>query len=278
MDHVSQEFLFTPPNQCGCRLRTALALPLLLTLGGSYAWADANVVPEAVCAEYYTAPVTGAIGANYVSDAAPGAFGTTGTTGYIAHFAYLSTEAEDVTIRKSINPNNFFAPGALTLGGQPTVFSPGHSSTFKFAVEYGQITWYLGAGSATMTPIGYELSGQPVAPSPTCAPSFLPSTSLSYSQPGIYTHQYLGQVDSGPAAATGSQFVVTALSGNPNITLSNLTYVPNDSANPSSSLNPNSIYADITIMGVARGAPSGVELQLSVNGAAVLDASVSISY
>ncbi len=250
----------------------------VVLVGGSYARAaDANVVPEAVCVEYYTAPVTGAIGANYISEAAPGAFGTTGTTGYIAHFAYLSTEAQNVTIPKGIATNNFFAPGTFSFSGQPSVFSPGHSSTFKFAVEYRQITWFLGASSATVTPIGFESSGQEVPPSPTCAPSFLPSTSLSYSQPGTYTQQYLGQVDSGPAAATGSQFVVTALSGNPNVTLSNLTYVPNDSANPVSSLNPNSIYADITI-GYGGDGPNSVHVQLSANGTAVMKGLTAINY
>lgn len=96
-----------------------------------------------------------------------------------------------------------------------------------------------------------------------------------------YLHtSVLGQINSGPPAQTGpsgSTFAVTALSGNPNITISNLAYVPNDSANPTNDQNPNSIYGDITVDYGPDGA-SGARLQLSVNGVSIMKGLISITY
>jgi uncharacterized repeat protein (TIGR01451 family) len=261
-----------PARQGGARF---LLASLAVLLGGSYLRAADNIVPQAVCAEYYTAPVTGAIGAARGTGSG-GAFGTTNGKGYIAHFAYISTEANTITIPYGLLFGNYLSPGAQVAGNQPTVFSPGYSQTFSLPLQYSAITWYLGGNAATITPIGAnDGSGSPLPPSPTCAPAFIPSTSLSFSQPGTFTHQYLGQIDSGPRAAADLQFAVTALSGDPNITYANLVYLPNDTANPAGSLNPNSIYGDITVADGASNV-SAVRLQLSANGKMVVKGLTSI--
>jgi hypothetical protein len=268
---------FIPARRGGARVRFLIG-SLAVLLGGSYARAADNIVPQAVCVEYYTAPVTGAIGAARGTGQG-GAFGTTNGKGYIGHFAYISTEANSVTINYGF-PDSYFAPGDAVFTNQPTVFSPGYSRTFSFPLQYSAITWYLGVNPnnhATLTPIGAnDSSGDPLPPSPTCAPAFVPSTALTFNQPGTFTHQYLGQIDSGPRAEADVQFAVTALSGSSNVTLSNLVYLPNDTANPSNSLNPNSIYADIAIAATPPS-PTSVVVQLTTNGVAVVEGTVSIS-
>ena len=246
-------------------------------LGGSHLRAQ-NIVPEAVCVEYYTNPVVGAIGIfGHSSSGDTPSYGSTGSKGYIAHMAYLSTESADVTITYGVLQGNFLSPFFQVSAHQPQLFHPGHSPTYSMPMEYAQKTWFLAGNKATVTPIGYldSVTNTLVPPTPTCAPSFVPSTSLSFSQPGTFLHQYLGQVDSGPAAGA-DQFAVTALSGSSNVSLSNLTYVPNDTANHGS-LNPNSIYGDINV-GYGSDGPRSVRLQLSVNGTAVMKGLTSIGY
>ena len=256
----------------GCRLSTML----LLTLAGASAQGQHNIMPEAVCAEYYTAPVTGAIGV-VGSRGSSSDFGTTLGKGYIGHYAYMSTEAGTITLPKGILTSNFFAPAHSTYPNQPTVFIPGHSPTFRVPLPYAPISYYLAGNHVALTPIGLNDISGPIPPSPTCAPEFVPSTSINLGQPGTYQHQYLGQVDSGPADMGTSTFAVTALSGHPNIIISNATYLANDTANPANTLNPNSIYADITITAAISG-PASVEFQLAVNGVAIVSGVVSVSH
>ena len=260
---------FAPARLGGARKHVFIA-SLAVLLGGPFVCAAQNIMPQVVCVEYYTAPVTGAIGA-VRGKGDGGAFGLTHGKGYIAHFAYLSTEANDLTVNYGLLFGNFLSPGVQVSGNQPDVFHPGYSQTFSLPTQYSQVTWFLAGNMATVTPIGVNdyTTGDPLPPSPTCAPAFIPSTSLSFTQPGTYTQQYLGQVDSGPRAAADVQFAVRAISGDPNITYANLAYVPNDTANPTGSANPNSIYGDITVAYGAKSV-SAVRLQLATNGTVVM--------
>ena len=122
------------------RISFALAL---LTLGGASARAANNIVPQAVCVEYYTAPVTGAIGA-VRGKGDGGAFGLTHGKGYIAHFAYISTEANDLTVNYGLLFGNFLSPGVQVSGNQPDVFHPGYSQTFSLPTQYSQVNMVSG--------------------------------------------------------------------------------------------------------------------------------------
>jgi hypothetical protein len=258
-------------------------------MAGALAAQTSNIVPVGVCGEYYTNPIIGAIGANYSPTPngvtnIPAAFATTGSKGFIAHFVSLSTQTQSVTMPYGVLFGNYLTPGVLTspgsvngalfAGNQPEVFAPGVSYDVRLEAEYLVKNWAISGNLAPVTPIGIKSSGKLLAPSPICKPTFVPSTALNFSQPGTYTHQFLGHVDSGPPA--GATFAVTALSGG-NLALSNLTYVPNDTVNPSGTFNPNSIYGDVTISGGPPGATSA-ELQLTANGKAIMFGMVSVSH
>jgi hypothetical protein len=254
-------------------------LILALLAAGCTAYAAADIVPVAVCTEYYTNPVVGAIGANYnLASNGPGnipvAFGTTGSEDLIVHFAYLSTEAQSITNPYGILFENYMSPGTQVIEQQPWVFYPGASAEFRGQAEYIQKTWFLFGNLGHLTPIGIKNRGVVLSPSPICKPAWEPSTALTYSQPGIYPGQYLGQVDSGPAAR--ATFAISASSSS-NVVISNLTYILNDTANASGTFNPNSIYGDIAISGSSHGS-TAAEVQLTVNDKAVLSAMVPISY
>jgi hypothetical protein len=266
---------FTP---CSILLLVGAILP-----GGFTAHAQ-NIMPVAVCAEYYTTPVTGSIGANYNPDSTGTPLGATGTRGFIAHFAYLSTEAAPVTLSAGAG-NNYFSPGISMVpqttngvsfqGDHPREFVPGLSPDLRLEVEYVPKTWNLAGNTDTVTPAGITVNNVAATPSPTCDPTYVPSTALTYNQPATYLHQFLGQVDSGPPA--GPTFTLSSLSGVSNVNVSNLSYVPNDTANPSGTFNPNSIYGDVQI-GYGPAIPVAVRVQLVADGKVVMKGMTSIGY
>jgi hypothetical protein len=270
---------------------------MLLTIAAACAGVPlrAQVRSEATCVEYYTAPITdstgaastagtpGTLGGEVQTSFAPGALGGMNTKGYIAHFAAYNSGFSTVTIQRDVPDFNFFYPGDAAYSVQPSVFVPGNSETLRIVVPYLAIGWLLNGTMATLTPLGMPSgdganSLSPSLPaSPTCPPQLVPSTTLSFSSPGTYTHQYLGQVNSGPPANPATTFTLMALAGSQNISVTNLSYVPNDAANPIGDPNPNSIYGDITIGAVGTG-PTPLDLELTINGVVMLDGAVSVTY
>jgi hypothetical protein len=204
--------------------------------------AQTHVYPILDCVEYFTPPLpAGSIYGSTANEAAG--------QSYIAHFSYYNPSTTTITIPYGLGFGNYMSPGTQAFTGQPTTFYPGLNDGFRAVPADLQGTWFLNGSTATAIADG-AVDGvyhQPLPPSPTCPANFVPATTLTFSTPGTYTRQFLGQVDSGPAADDVNTFAVTAIAPNSHVTLANLTYVPNDSANPSGALNPNSIYGDITI-------------------------------
>ncbi len=78
-----------------------------------------------------------------------------------AHFGYASTYASEVTI--DIGPQNFFSPGALSLG-QPTVFLPGEhhdvfTTSWTVSGSSTQETWFLAGATAVGRLTSTQLCG-----------------------------------------------------------------------------------------------------------------------
>jgi hypothetical protein len=213
-----------------------------------------TILPEATCVEYLTVP---------------------NATKYIAHFSYLDTNAASSTLTPG-SPINYFSPGTPTVTGQVAVFYPGYQSdVVKYLQDTAnQTTWTLNGSTAVATPDTYTATS--ATPSPRCEPNFIPAA-LSFSSPGTYTNQYLGQIDAGPPADPTLPVVTVAGASGPRISLSNITYIANDAANPGNSLNPNSIYATVTLS--AQPEPSTfVPLRFLVNGWTIAKGILSIGY
>lgn len=194
-----------------------------------------------------------------------------GTATAIAHFDYVNFYTFNVFI-PSNSIQNFTAP---TSSAPPSDFYLGyHVDALRsaFPLSSGTLTWFLAQSKAAATAAGATGNA-----TPTCTPTFVAPPALSLTQPGTYTHQYLGQVDSGPAADTRT-FAVTALTaGGAPLSFTNLQYVPADSSNPSNALNPNSIYGDVTVTTGSTGTFSTL-LQVSVNGTVVVEGAVEIKH
>jgi hypothetical protein len=239
-------------------LRSVLAAVILWAPMAGHATDFGSVYPQAGCAEYPT---------------------DTSHNTWIAHFSYVNLGTSVITFPSGV-PQNYFIPGP-TYSNQVQIFQPGYWPDANIIpVNYlyssplvTQLSWLLLHGSgtdstATLNILSYT-GGNPVY-TPTCTPAFAPQT-LTFTQPGIYTHQYLGQVNAGPTSGTP-----VALSSDPNIVISNVTYVPTDGANPSGTINPNSIYGDITVAG--SGGSATLLVQLLSNNVSVTDAAVTVTY
>ncbi len=207
---------------------------------------------EGVCAEYLTAPAA---------------------TNYIAHFSYLEIDTSNsfsggFFLRPGI-PQNYFAPGNPSVG-QVSTFYPGYHFDIQnyFSSLSGKEAWTLLGSSGTVYPLGVT------GTSPTCKPTFIPSP-LTYSSVGTYTHQYLGQVSSGPPANPDRTVTLVALPFTAGVSVTNLTYVPNDTTLSTGSNNPNSIYGDVTVS--ATGGPLYVGIQLLLNNVVTVDGTLTIT-
>jgi hypothetical protein len=279
--------------------RGPILLILFATFSGSLL--AQTVYPVAECVEYFTYPgiasgsnvyhasevgpfddATGAVGpspgnsGSVVLTGASGVTGYSGSVAYLGHFGTFSTFSVDKSIQQG-SEGNYLYPGPLAYPGQPRIFSSGYTSVTRMGDDGLRTNWSLLENVATMRILGAkDLQGNLIPPTPTCSASFVPSTALQYTQPGTYVHQFLGQVDAGPPAASTQVFTLTSLSGSPGVTFSNLSYVPHDPSGHDSSGNSNSIYGDIVISGGTGS--TGVLVQLSVNGRVLVDGAVAVTH
>lgn len=200
-----------------------------------------------------------------------------GSTNYLARFGYISQNPDSIFIPIN-SASNFLAPVRSPMG-QPNNFVPGVTTTAltlllpNTTVE----TWHLSTLSVTSVSYQYVANANAgttpttLTPSPVCPMVIEPAT-LRYTAPGTYNNVFLGQVDSGPSA-TG--VTAAAFASSPGVAFTNLTYVPADPANPTNTLNPNSIYGTVTITGNSNPS-AGFTLQLSTNGIPAASATGSI--
>jgi hypothetical protein len=229
---------------------TALPLP-------ARAQSTIVIYPVANCIEYYTMPVPG--------------YGNTGSY-YVGNWGAANLTG-DVYLKPGI-PQNFFSPGQPTVTYQPYEFPVGYIGNYRIPQNYLYEEWYILGNTAVMYGPG---NSQGIVPTPACSPAFVPAANLVFAQPGTYTQQFVGQVNAGPPASqTGLSVAVNAFSATPAVTLANVTYVPSDPANPTSDVNPNSVYADITISGAPGN--SAIFVQLTQNGVAVVFGTTPIAY
>jgi hypothetical protein len=199
-------------------------------------------------------------------------YSTIAGAGYVAHFGYFNGEGAARSFRAD-GSNNYFQPIPLTTG--PSVFYPGyHPDVVSTLVPPGvNDTWHLESFDATIVT---SKPSNPAQQTPVCPARFIPA-SVHLSQPGTYIHQYLGQVTAGPGPdQPGTYSLLAIASAGANLQVTNLTYVPGDSANPSNSLNPNSIYGDVNIGAAGAGSGATVDVQLSTNGTPVVEGIVSV--
>ena len=268
---------------------TLFAVPILVLfahLGAQHAHAQIYLVAN--CNEYYTSPL-GTGSAAYGEGSVPNARANTSVKEYIVHAGTLNVGSSEVTVPYGLLFGNFLSPNTQVATNQPTVFPVGYSGPYRMPMDMLDKTWFLSGreitfyGPGNLAIAADAAAGTPaedVPPPPTCNPTFVPATTLAFSQPGTYTHQFLGQVNAGPPAEDASGVItstVTAFTTNPSLTLANLTYLPNDPANPTNDVNPNSIYGDITLTQPATNALPFL-IQLNVNGVAATRGLVSISY
>ena len=268
---------------------TLFAVPILVLfahLGAQHAHAQIYLVAN--CNEYYTSPL-GTGSAAYGEGSIPNARANTSVKEYIVHAGTLNVGSSEVTVPYGGIFGNFLSPNTQVATNQPTVFPVGYSGPYRMPMDMLDKTWYLSGRTITFYGPGNlaiaadAAAGTPaedVPPPPTCSPAFVPATTLAFSQPGTYTHQFLGQVNAGPPAEDASGVItstVTAFTTNPSLTLANLTYLPNDPANPTNDVNPNSIYGDITLTQPATNALPFL-IQLNVNGVAATRGLVTIAY
>ena len=276
------------PRPCRRILKAALPSMFCATiLALSHTAAHAQIYLVANCNEYYTSPL-GTGSAAYGEGSVPNARANTSVKEYIVHAGTLNVGSSEVTVPYGLLFGNFLSPNTQVATNQPTVFPVGYSGPYRMPMDMLDKTWFLSGreitfyGPGNLAIAADAAAGTPaedVPPPPTCNPTFVPATTLAFSQPGTYTHQFLGQVNSGPPPADPSGVIktlVTAMSGSTNVTLTNLTYVANDPANPTNDVNPNSIYGDITVTGAP--GTSSLFVQLSVNGVAAAVGTVSIAY
>ncbi|GAA3766973.1 hypothetical protein [Terriglobus aquaticus] len=196
-----------------------------------------------------------------------------GSGQYVGHFSYFNSDSSSHVYRPD-GSSNYLQP--LDVTTQPLTYYPGfHPDALTVLVPFGTAeTWHLGTDEATV--FSGTQASQTQAVSPTCPARLIPA-SLQLSQPGTYPHQYLGQVQSGPAIDADTTYVLIGVPlATANVTVSNLTYIPADSANPGQWLNPNSIYGDITVTAAAPGTTIALDVQLSVKGLPIVEGLVTV--
>jgi hypothetical protein len=252
------------------RLKTssaAFGLGALLFSLSVQARAQGPLTPVSECIEY----------ANAVTPAPPSPSGTTPTASLIYHFGYFNS-TQSILNLPTDSSNNFISPDTQDRLQATTAFYPGwHAHAFRaqFPANSIGLTWFLGTSYATAVPFSQQSlqATPPKTAAPTCPAIFQPSP-LTFTAPGTYPHQYLGQVEAGPPVDVN--VVVTAAANTPNVALANLTYVAADPAisapaNPgdpdslANIWNPNSVYGDVTIAPAASGS-AAVVVSLTVNG------------
>ncbi len=214
--------------------------------------AEAQYYPVANCIEYYTAGAR-----NY---------GNSGS--FIANWGALNTSSSDRFIKPGFD-ENYFVVGNPVEPPPPHYFPIGFVGNYRIPVNGLYQSWVLEGQTATIYAPGNTQgsNGAEVTPTRTCPPAFVPAANLDFTQPGTYPSQFLGQVNAGPPAnQQGIVTTIAAFSFDPHLTITNLTYVPNDPANPTGDLNPNSIYGDITLTQPGKSAIKFL-VQLFINGA-----------
>ncbi|GAA3766966.1 hypothetical protein GCM10022270_29090 [Terriglobus aquaticus] len=191
----------------------------------------------------------------------------------IAHFTYFNAGSAPVAYRPD-GSSNYFQP--LDITTQPLTYYPGfHPDAVLISVPFATAeTWHLGTSESTVYARGAANFSGPITP--TCPVRLIPAA-LQLTQPGTYTHRFLGQVESGPPADAASVLTEAAIPpGGAGVSISNLTYVAGDSSNPSHSLNPNSLYGDVTLT-TAQAGTTYVKLQMHLNGAIVTKALLPVT-
>lgn len=203
---------------------------------------------------------------------------TPGVAQYVAHFSYFNSASSSVAYRPD-GSSNYAQP--LDFTSQPLSYYPGfHLDAWSFLVPFDTSeTWHLGTYESTITgPGSVNGTGAQTSQSitPPCPARLVPAA-LQLSGPGTYLHQYLGQVQSAPGSdVDGTYSLVAVPVGAANLTVSNLTYVPADSANPAHMLNANSIYGDITVTAAAPGVTTALDVQFSDKGVPIVEGLVTV--
>ena len=214
--------------------------------------ATSPVIPIAQCVEYTNTP---------------------GAAQTVVHFGYYNSSSSPVAYRQD-GSSNYMQPVDVTV--QPLTYYPGfHPDALTYVVPFGtEETWHLGTTESTLSDLGVANPSGSFAP--TCPVRLIPAA-LQLTQPGTYTHQFLGQVESGPPGDAGAVLneIAVPLNGS-GVSLSNLSYVPGDPANPSHSLNPNSLYGDVTLASAQPGT-TYFKLQMQLNGAIVTKALLPVT-